>query len=184
MFADLLFNKPIQLPKGSVRIISYESQADRKMKYAHNTAALLHSEDRVFEAIAAGCELRKEITSHTGISLTTVGKAIAALLAAGRIQRTIRREAHYHTVAGRKPTFKSAPLPPGERPNLRREECLQEAIAALRKLGGEAKMQDLVYQLPVTETAIRDRMRLLVERELVIREGTGRAGRYILQEAV
>ncbi len=106
LVADILFNRPIALPKGRCRTHNPDERRRQQQttqamadNAARNTATKQANIERVYNAIAAGVTTLNQVKAETGLSHTTVCYALKDLEGAKRITR-IKGVVHRFEVKG------------------------------------------------------------------------------------
>lgn len=102
MFATLLFDRPVILPQGVKRrhLMEDGARRDPEIEYAttnKNVLIMMRNTETVHAAVAAGCTTHAAIEDHTGLSQSTVKKALYRLEGwpdGPRISRDRRQPAH------------------------------------------------------------------------------------------
>lgn len=173
MFADLLLNRPINLPDGKTRSVSFETPVERLDPNAGLSMEELCrvNTEKVFKAIKKGAEKRREIRDKAGLSQITTDRALKELIEAGRVHRVAYNRTFYYAVAGKSPVFDC-----GE--NTRR----QETIKAIKKNGGSATAVQLMTRLGLSETGVKLRLKRLMESGDVIKTPGSRGYNYVLKK--
>lgn len=158
-FADLLLNRPVPLPKGRKRNVSFE-ESPKKIGGSPEVLAMIWNNHLtvVHKCVRDGIETANEIVDETGVARTTVVRALNELINTNKIHSIKLYNKLYYAPIGRQPLAKAAT-------KSKRAAIL---IAALKKRGGAATTLQLQVDTGLADTCIGMWMRRLVGEGTIV----------------
>ena len=158
-FADLLLNRPVALPKGRKRSVSFEDEPKKNIGGSPEVVSFIwqtHLRD-VFNALKAGAETANQVVEVTGISMTTVRRAITELIETKRVHCVTMYSKAFYAPVGRQPTCSVSKV----------NKTCKQILDALQARGGAGTTVQLVCETGIADTTINKWMTRLLGQGVI-----------------